>query len=433
MNQIELNTVLYTTKNKAFHVCEAAVDGVPCYCIINDRTGCRVLISHDENIMKALIQKINRCGISCETKSSGCGFLFKFSNKGRDKSISLRSYLAAKYNRISLESIRGKKISILNTELFLENVLDMRKENLFFPGGQRTERLDIISRPDKEDEKYIIVDDGERVEIQDYSPELYDLMTARNLCGGYRANPRNGRLNIVVHFKKGKDGYMLTNLSRFILIFYQHFGKYIKQSGAGKRFVHDIKKLNKNIGENIDCGHVNGDSWNNCVHNIMPMARSANVEMGRLIQFFRGDYSAFAVTDVIDGKNMVLIELCSAGKQKYYLCQNEFDYLDLQKVLLGKTSMLKHLQMTEFNDNAARKINTPKEALEEFGKPEKEQFSLDLFWKWCDKRDNLLTQYSSNPEKFIVWEKEGEKGMSIEGVVNKVFPVLLSRYLTQME
>ena len=332
-----------------------------------------------------------------------------------------------------MESIRGQKIVILDKESWSDGVLDMRKENLFFPGGQRTERFAIITRPGKEDEKYIIVEDGDRVEIQDYSPELYDLMTARNLCSGYQVNPQNGRMGIVIHFKKGKDGYTITNLSRFILMFYRSFGKYIRQSGAEKRFAHDIKKLSKNMGKRIDCGHVNGDSWNNCMHNIMPMARSAHVEMGRLIQFFRGAYSAFAVTDVIDGKNIILIELCSAGKQKYYLCQNEFDYLDLQKVLLGKTPLLKHLQMTEFNDNAARKINTPKEALEEFGKPEKEQFSLDSFWKWCDKRDNLLTQYSSNPEKFIVWKKEGEKGMSIEGVVNKVFPVLLSRYLTQME
>lgn len=58
MIKIELSTVLYTTENKVFRVCEATVDGDSCYCIINDRTGYKVLISHDENIIQALIQKI---------------------------------------------------------------------------------------------------------------------------------------------------------------------------------------------------------------------------------------------------------------------------------------------------------------------------------------------------------------------------------------
>lgn len=418
-NDLEIKKQIYQTKKGAYTIHEAMFRGEPCYCICHtDRTGSyTILFDHNEKIMDLIAKKSDRTGITCEKKHSGTGFVFKFHRTGREKGISIRLYLWAKYNDLLLEEVRQSNIQLRDTSLSMEGILDMRRCNLYDAGGIRTDGFDIITRYGTE-ERYILMQIGDRLDIQDYSPELYELLTNRSLCNGYTSSNR-GRISAFVQYAHKRDGAVRKNLSRIVLIYNEFFGSYKNMSGAIKRFVHDIPALDEKLGKGIVCGHINAKSYINCAENIMLMGDTTNSEMSTYAQRFSGNYAMRPFAWRSEGDTKILVEWDTGNSLDYFVCDTPEEYADLQKCMAGKCSLTENVKITYTSGETTYKVATPRETMisqhEKNKQPENRAAFLREFWTWCDSRDRVFDLYSNDPKRFHKWS-ECTKGITLDAL-----------------
>lgn len=78
------------------------------------------------------------------------------------------------------------------------------------------------------------------------------------------------------------------------------------------------------------------------------------------IKLFSGRYSAVPIVVHEDGKEIIILEIKSGSRYFYYKCCSPEDYLDLQKVLLGKADITAHTKMSIVNTNERLARQIPK-------------------------------------------------------------------------
>ncbi len=412
-----LGKIEYESSNGTNIIYEATFQGLPCYCIQHTSTGHTEIIDHEKAILDAIITKIRRCGaLVCEKKTKQ-PFL-KFRGEGREHSISLRLYVFAKYANIALKKVRNKKIVQNDDTLSVNNILDLRKNNLYAAGDFRPIKPNSmieIMHDQKDAEKQCIVvkvreQDRYVTEIYPYSKELYEILSSSK-WGCLQYCKDNGRLVIGVHCQKTRDGYKLVNLSRFVLLYSTHFHKYCRRNGAVKQFIRDFSNLSEN--EHRQAAHINAAKWNGGNGNLVWMEEDVNRAMSNLITHFFGDYEIFAVAD---DNAAILIEFLSHGQKHYYRCSSASEYLDLQSVLMGKCNLTKNLCMNQVASSGAISIPTPKELYQE-GKTEctRSKDIIAAYWEWNNRRENLIDLYKGNPNSFRDWGHKA-RGITIQDV-----------------
>lgn len=308
-----------------------------------------------------------------------------------------------------------------DSTLAANNVADLRKCNLYAAGDFRpikpNSTVEIMYDQENAEKQCIVVkvhkQDGYVTEIYPYSKELYEMLSSSKWgsmqCG--KDEQGKDRLKISVHCRQAKDGYKLVNLSRFVLLYDTHFHKYSKRNGAIKRFIRDFSKLTD--GEPNHAAHINAAKWNGGNGNIVWMEEYVNIAMSNLITHFSGDYGIFAVAD---DEADILIEFLSHGQKHYYRCNSASEYLDLQRVLMGKCNLTKNLCMNQIAASGAISIPTPKETYQE-GKTEctHNEDMIAAYWEWNNRRDSLIDLYKGNPDSFRDWGHKA-KGIAIQDV-----------------
>jgi len=420
-----LGEIKYKSPNETNIIYEAVYQGLPCYCIQHTPTGHIEIIDHDRAILNAIIIKIKRCGaLVCEKKTKQ--LFLKFHGTEREYSISLRLYVFAKYERMELKEIRGKKIVIHDSTLTENNISDLRKCNLYAAGDFRpikpNSTVEIIYDPENAENQCIAVKvrvrNGYLTEIYPYSGELYEILSSSK-WGCLQYGQDSGRLTISVHFQNTKDGYKLVNLSRFVLLYNTHFHKYSKRNGAIKRFIRDFSKLCD--GEHREAAHINAAKWNGGYGNLLWMEESENKSMSNLITHFSGDYEIFAAADK---DSRILVDFLSHGQHHYYICDTPELYLDLQLVLMGKCNLTKNLCINQIAESGTMHIPTPIEVYKDEKKGQDHKVDvLTDYWEWSKHRDILLDHYKRNPDAFKEWEHRSN------GIAFKDVPVLVNLFM----
>lgn len=406
--------IIYTTSNNTIIIYETVYEDEVCYCIEHVKSKHKEIINHDEALLKSIIEKMEMTGaLVCDKKRQERRML-KFKEKNGQNSISLRKYVYAHYHNLSTDELDYKRIDLLDSSCYSNNLIDLRKKNLFAPQECGKEWVDVICRPNNPKEKYIITYQNGHISIQDYTAELYSVLADRSVC--VPAPNRGSRQRIQIHYKHGRKGYMLMNLSRFVYMYYQDYGS--------EGFICRIPETSRGMGTGNDCAHVNADNWNNCACNLMAMKQSLNIQMRDYIKAFSGRYSAFPVMVREDGREIVILEIRSGSRFFYYKCCSSEDYLDLQKVLLGKAVITTHVKTNIVNtrDQFSCHIPTPKEEVRNADLVSNDV--IKQFWKWCDNRDRLLNLYNTVPSLFTEWIA-CEKNMSVQILLNQIVPVFI--------
>lgn len=406
--------IIYTTSNKTIIIYEIVYEDELCFCIEHAKSKHKEIINHDEALVKSIIDKMEITGaLVCDRKQQERRLL-KFREKNGQNSVSLRKYVYAYYHNIPVDKLDYKRIDLIDSSCYSDNLMDLREKNLFAPQECGKEWVDVICRPNNPKEKYILTCQNEHISIQDYSAELYSMLVDRSMC--IPAPNKGSRQRVQIHYKHGRKGYMLMNLSRFVYMYYQDYGY--------EGFIHRIPEASRGMGTRNDCAHVNADNWNNCACNLMAMNQSLNIQMRDYIKAFSGRYSAFPIMVHENGKEVVILEIRSGSRIFYYKCCNPEDYLDLQKVLLGKVAVTAHA-MTNIVNNKEQfscHIPTPKESIANV-----DGMSDDVikqFWKWCDNRDRLLNLYRTVPALFTTWIP-CENNTSVQILLSQIVPVFL--------
>ena len=437
-NNLLIGEEIYRTSNGTNIIYEASYKGDPAYALVykpmrtkfeENKDGTYVF-DHDTKIYRSIIKRIEMGrALTCDHKANGRGLLKFHPLSESQGAISFRLFLWAKYRKCRLKSVR-KKIC-LEDESDVENrVYDFRSCNLYAPGEIRpitTNRtITVISRPTVPDEKYICIDihgrENGKIEMIPYEPELYEMLASPGYCNiGYNKIDDRDRATVVVHFAHSKDGYVISNLAQFVLIYKEHFDSYRRQRGAVKRFIQDYDKLRKKH-EGKHAGHVNASKWNNAFENLVFMDRTTDMEMSNYIKYFGDQYKVYTA---VNERGEILIELQGAKcVPEFYKAKTPEAFLCWQNMIQGRYKLTEHLtHMTVVNeDGTISRTLTPRGMIAEgVVNGESSKGNEPEFWDWCDHRDALL---SMPDEAFTecVEPEQVENGIPIMNL-----PMLLSR------
>lgn len=398
---LELKEIVFESNGGTNAIYDAAYHGESCYACIHVPTGHTEIIDHDDSIVKALVGRIRRSkAMTCEKKANG--YILRLLATNRERQVAFRYFVYAKYEGLRPEQVRRKKIRLIDSSALNDNILDLRSRNLYDAGKVRpnttSRSIEIVDRPGFEGEKFIAITfHGRRngkVEYADYSPELYEMLASPTYCN-LRYNRHNDRATVTVHCRHHKDGYVFDNLSKFVLVYYRHFNRYRNMRGGVKRFIHDYKYYSREKYRGQDAAHINSCKWNNSACNLAFMKESPNREMGDLIKRFLPPYD---VTTAVDGYGSILIEFAGVGR---FLCATSEDYLDWQKVFIGKDLTGKLKSITCATKDGYAQMLTPAGmiAVGEANKGAVKDNELGL-WTWLERRDRLL---SLDKKLFFAW------------------------------
>lgn len=428
-NDIEIQDEIYCSGAGSFHVNKAVFNNEPCYCVQNFCNGevYTVIFDFDESITQSVVARMKRTGMSLNKKRTGSRFAIKFLKGKREPGISLMRFLWGKYNCISPKKAKKIKVDLADKTSYADNIMDMRRRNMYDAGGTNTEGISIISHIIS-GKQFIMVRHGNRIEVMEYTPELYQMLTTRKICSRCKQTPKgndSGRLYTSIQFAKGKDGRTIKNLSRFVLFYNEYFKLFQNyKQGNITRFIHSIPTLDTN-GEEIVCGHLNAWSWNNCNENIMFMLKAENDDMSTYARQIAGKYSMLPIAWKYDGESKILIEWNAGESLRYFVCESVADYVDFQKTVLGKNRMICNLSLFGSADGEIVQYKTPMQSaipIREQGEMSESQLKTEL-WRWCDGRDRVLDLYRRSPGEFWKWHNTGSKVEPMT-MVNQMLKVL---------
>lgn len=387
---------------------EATYKGEPCFAVVHTGTNHIELFDNDEKFLCDIIQKIKRTSALIADKKKN-GYILKF-RKERKHSVSLRTYLFAKYKGIPVDAARKLKICLDESAEDRNRFLDLRSCNLYAAGTSRphtsTHDIDIMQNMTSGYPvfmKITVYDTSDKsiTEIAPYTPELYEMLTSSKFCTLVH-NTTIGRIIVVVHYAHNKNGYMRVNLVRFLCVYKEHFNSYEKMKGSVKRFIHDYAKLDsKHAGE--DGSHLNASKWDDSFQNIMFMNSVTNIGMRDYIKLFSGLYDC--IPAVNDRGEILLAFRYRDCFVRYFKCPTPEDYLQWQKLFLGKDSLTAKLQvLTRRQGDGVHSDYTPCGKLL-VGEASKRDDTYD-FWTYQKQREELLAL----PDKaFIVFDRNTVK------------------------
>ena len=417
-----IKTIIFESKGGTNTIHEAEYQGSPCFAVVHVPTGHIEIIDHDEALLKAISGRINRSrALTCDKKAKG--HILKFYASRKERRITLRYFVYAKYHGLSLKEVRGKKICVLDDSAVKDNILDLRSCNLYDAGEVRPRTKDrtieVVERPGHDGEKYIAISfhnrENGKVEYTEYSPELFEMLASPKYCNvGY--NKQGDRATVSVHYGEGASGYLLDNLAKFVLVYHLHFSSYKNMRGSVKRFIHDYYKLSRVKYEYREAAHINSCRWNLCAENLLFMDADINNYMANFIKWFSEPYTVFTALDNTGG---VLIEYTAPDmirggeiRQQLYKCPTPEDYLDWQKVFLGK-ALTGKLQVSTFAaKDGVQQVLTPCGMIAT-GEVSRETARENEpgFWSWLEHRDKLLAM---DENAFYIWRAGA--GRTLHGV-----------------
>lgn len=403
---------IYTSPEKGTNVIyEATYMGEPCYLIKHVPTKYSELFEHDEALCKDIITKIKRRGALCVTYTGKNSKMLRFNPTNREKKLSLRQLVLARYENKSVSKIRGYQTYLRDKSLMQYGFADLRRCNLYTRGTFRSDKenpsLGIYENPNNPEEKCLTVTyrsgDKKHTEVYAYSKELHEMLATSNLCGiSYKRE--SDRLIVKVNhgdLDKNDRGWCPKNLGHFVLLYYTHFFRFRKRNGAIKQFIHNIPKLSQNY-KGKEAAHLNAIKRIGGTGNLMWMNKTTNIKMKDLAACFRGEYNFFPI---VTEDNEILVDFTSHGKTFLYKCATPEDYLDMQLILMGRSVHTK--DFWAMRARTGEKILTPKETYEEVKKQEQSQLTVEEmvaeYWAWCEHRDRLLKQYREYPDDFLTW------------------------------
>ncbi|MCI7725638.1 MAG: hypothetical protein MSH58_00620 [Clostridiales bacterium] len=428
-DDLEILEALFQTKTGAYRVCTAMYKNEPCYCVthIRDSDQYTVLFEYDKEILKAVIQRLKRTKMTMDNKKSGSGFIFKFHKTSHEAALSLRTFLWAKYNNLPLKKAKGLNLELSDKSSFSSGIMDMRKANIYDAGGTSTSGISVISHPETGNE-FIVAHDRDRIECMDYSPELYQMLTTRRICGKPQKCPDNGRLCVRIHFAQCKDGWTIKNLSRFILLYHSYFGRYANyKSGAVTRFIHNIPSLENEVGTGKHCAHLNAQSWNDCKENLLFMDDDFNQKMSNYASRISGAFEMLPIVWRSGNDYRILIEWSKNGEHRYLVCNCVEDYLDFQETVFGVNGKIGNLQINLFyRDGRFRQEPTPKQSAKprcNTEPPPDMDTILSELQEWSNGKDRILQKYQESPECFWVW-RNTQNPMAIDVFVRQILRML---------
>lgn len=428
MQSIIYGAKVYETARGTNAIYEAEYMGEPCYAIIHKQSDFVTLFDGDKRIFNSLMCRF-RFGY-CLSKEYDCARLPRFRLVKHDKKatkIDLRKYLYARYKKMPLSKVSGI-VYVKEDNRERDNVLDLRRCNIYVPGESIEHRedisLSIVARPDKPDEQYIFIcfgGDGKRtVEIVTYTPELLEMLSCPAFCK-IEKNRNDGRAGVIVHYAPG--GYVHDNLARFVLIYKLYFSSYINKRGGVKKFIKDYNIL-RAMHNGEDAAHINACKWNNCFENLCFMDRKVNQSMRDFVKWFSEPYAVYTAEN---SNSEILIEFSSIGLLKnrepsisYYRCATPEDFADWQKVFLGKTLTGKLQVATFATKDGVQQELTPCGMIKagEVDKGTVKNNEPD-FWVWAEHRDKLL---SMDDSAFFPYRKQTSG--TIDNTVNTVMAYL---------
>lgn len=438
-NEIQIQEEIYSSDNGSFRVSKAIFKNEPCYTVQNFHKGeiRTVVFDNDERIMRSVVCRMNRTNMSRDNKGTGSKFMFKFNRGKHEPGISLRNFLWGKYNGISPKKAKKIKVELTDKSTYTDNIMDMRRENMYDAGGTNTDGIAVVKDPTT-DRQYIIVQDGDRIEFLDYSPEMYLMLTTRNICTKCKCNTSrdNGRLFTSVHYSCKKDGWKMFNLSRFVLYYVEFFDKFRRYpKGNITRFIHNIPFFVPD--KNIECGHINAYSWNNCKENIMLMEKEKNDKMSTYARIIQGRYKMFPIAYRENGQVKILIEWNVGEKAKFFVCENVDDYVNLQESALEKNPLTANLEMRfaivneDSKQEVAGTIPTPKsQAAPTKGKAEvlDRKDTIRAMLNWSSHKDSLITLYREHSNYFRIWKNTSpshDNPITTEDLIKQVLLLLV--------
>lgn len=422
--ELDIYNLLYKSKMGAFCVYSAIYKGCPCYCIENAKTSEKVIFDGGKRIFQSVIKKMERQRLVRDCKKSGSGFMFKFNGNAGADGISLRSFLWGRYNRLPLPSLKRIKIELYDKSAYVDRIIDMRQCNLHDAGGIVTDGIS-IEVDYFTGKEFIVLQDGERIEFLDYSPEIYRILTTRNLSN-FQKSLGNGRLAVTVHFANKADGYAIKNLSRFVAVYNQNFEKFKKQSGSIKRFIHNYPRLDP--GKKIEVGHINSCNWNNCAENLMLMSKEQNILMSDIARRLSGRYRIFPIIYRNEGTVNILVEWAVGDASKYIVCKTVDDYIDMLLFSTKQTGMTQNLKLLSGNWDGEKMctqdVSTPKDCESPRGDMpilDYRETVLDML-NWNAHKNAVVGLYEENPEYFWIWKK-AEKGIGSEDLLRQALMI----------
>ena len=422
-NYIELPekiNLIYEYKNKrTVRIWTMKHNGQNCYGIERDDSPHMELIDYDEKILALIIKKIKRSGalvLICRNNS----VMFTFQPTLREKSVSLRLYVYAKYNNLETRKVRRSKIFLYDRSLIDYGILDLRSNNLYDAGGFRPlkngQEIRQISGNSGQ-EKFLMVksEKDNAVEFFDYSPELHEMLATSSMCR-LSYGKSTGRLAVLVQYGQGKENTVTVNLSRFAAIYYKEFQRYKNLNGAIKRFIHDFPTLTAGISEQVD--HVNAYKFINCKANLLFMDRKLNRDKSNLMLNFGS--ANIKVNTAINDRQEVLVEyIMPQGKTIYYKCKTPEDFVNWQQLFLGKSGLTNHTKIVDYIKRQwifLRDVfrNTSKSDLTVGEKTE-------IFQKWIHNSKRLLYMDAINDKSFPIYTANWKfKNMIVPDKVGQV-------------
>lgn len=409
---LDIYDPLYKSKMGAFCVYSAIYKERPCYCIENTRTSEKVIFDGGKRIFQSFIKKMERQCLVRDCKESGSGFMFKFNGNAGADGISLRSFLWGRYNHLPKSSLKRIKVELYDKSTYQDKIMDFRRCNLYDAGRVVTDGISIESDC-VTGKKLIVLRDKDRVEFMDYSPEMFRILTTRSLSR-FQKSKDNGRLGIIIHFANKKSGYTIKNLSRFVTVHNQRFGKFRRQSGSVKRFIHNYPGLDPD--RRIEAGHVNSASWNHCAENVMFMTAEQNRKMSDIARRMSGRYRVFPVVYRDENVEKILVEWTVGDTSKYIVCESVDDYIDMLLFSTKRTEMTQNLKLLFENWNGEKMctqdISTPKDCESPRGDMpilNYRETVLDML-NWNAHKNAVVGLYEKRPEYFWIWKK-AKKGI----------------------
>ena len=189
--------IIYTTANNTIIIYETVYDNELCFCIEHVKSEHKEIVNYDEALLKSIIYKMEITGaLVCDRKRHERRLL-KFTEKNGQNSVLLRKYVYAYYHNIPVDKLDYKRIDLVDSSCYSDNLMDLREKNLFAPRESGEKWVEIINRPNNPREKYILTYRNGHINIQDYSEKLYSMLVDRSIC--IPAPNKRSRQRVQIH------------------------------------------------------------------------------------------------------------------------------------------------------------------------------------------------------------------------------------------
>ena len=347
MEQIRIGKELQSKRGRVCKLYRATYGGSRCYAIVHALSEFTMIF--EGSATYAALVKMLRKGWNIVFVRTAKGVPYYELYKRGEASITLTRFIAAQYSKMPLATLDGFFVKPIDDNRLSDNFLDFRQYNVSLPGfdlsGRDDIRIDVLLSPIHETEQYIHITYQKAqtlfTEIVQYEEDLYTMLKTPKYCNhSIRGNERG--------FVSVNGGDAQCNLSRFVAIYKDYYSPYRGTENSIENFVHDFKKIKKDLTENIEAEHLNGNKHINTFENLMLVDKRLNQKKRDLLNWFVGEYGVHPVLNDA-GEIIFAYETLNMGsgrtEKRYYKCRSFQDFVDWIRLYLGKERFAEKLQL----------------------------------------------------------------------------------------